>query len=73
MLGDLEPLIHEAMAEWQIPGLAIAVVLNDEPILVKTFGQRDVEAGSPVTTETQFVLCSGHQVLHCYRAWHAGG
>ena len=58
MLGDLEPLIHEAMAEWQIPGLAIAVVLNDEPILVKTFGQRDVEAGSPVTTETQFVLCS---------------
>ena len=58
MLGDLEPLIHEAMAEWQIPGLAIAVVLNDEPILVKAFGQRDVEAGSPVTTGTQFVLCS---------------
>jgi CubicO group peptidase (beta-lactamase class C family) len=58
MLGDLEPLIHEAMAEWRIPGLAIAVVLNDEPILVEAFGHRDVEAGSPVTTDTQFVLCS---------------
>ena len=58
MLDDLEPLIHEAMAEWKIPGLAIAVVHRDEPVLVKAFGRRDVEADLPVTTETQFVLCS---------------
>jgi CubicO group peptidase (beta-lactamase class C family) len=58
MLGDLESLIHEAMAEWQIPGLAIAVVHHDEPILVKAFGLRDVEAELPVTAETQFVICS---------------
>jgi CubicO group peptidase (beta-lactamase class C family) len=58
MLGDLESLIHEAMAEWQIPGLAIAVVHHDEPILVKAFGLRDVEAELPVTAETQFVTCS---------------
>ncbi len=58
MLDDLEPLIEQAMAEWKVPGLAIAVVHEDAPILVKVFGQRDVEAGLPVTTDTQFALCS---------------
>ena len=58
MLGDLDALIREAMAEWQIPGLAIAVVHHDEPILVQAFGQRDVEADLPITTDTQFILCS---------------
>jgi CubicO group peptidase (beta-lactamase class C family) len=58
MLDDLEPLIHEAMAEWRIPGLAIAIVHQGEPFLVKAFGHRDVEEGLPVTIDTQFVLCS---------------
>jgi hypothetical protein len=26
MLDDLDPLVHQAMAEWQFPGLAIVVV-----------------------------------------------
>jgi hypothetical protein len=26
MLDDLDPLVHQAMAEWQLPGLAIVVV-----------------------------------------------
>ena len=58
MWADLELLIKTAMAEWRIPGLAIAVVHHDEPVLVKGFGERDVEAAFPVTTETQFLLCS---------------
>jgi CubicO group peptidase (beta-lactamase class C family) len=58
MLSELEPLILEAMAEWQIPGLAIAVVQHDAPVLVRGFGEPDVEAGLPVTADTQFVLCS---------------
>jgi CubicO group peptidase (beta-lactamase class C family) len=57
-LGDLDPLIDEAMEEWQVPGLAVGVVLDGEPILLKVYGQRDVEAGLPVTNNTQFVLCS---------------
>jgi CubicO group peptidase (beta-lactamase class C family) len=55
---ELETLIAEAMGEWKIPGLAIAVVQNREVALLKAFGQRDVEAGLPVTTETQFTICS---------------
>ena len=56
---DLEPLIERAMAEWRVPGLAIAVVHNDVPVFVKAFGRRDREKPElPVTTETQFLLCS---------------
>src|SRR5580692_13194748 len=57
-LGDLDPLINEAMAEWQVPGLALCVVRDGETDLLKVYGQRDVEAGLPVTVDTQFLLCS---------------
>ena len=55
---ELEALISEAMDEWKVPGLAIAVVQNGEVALLKGYGLRDVEAGLPVTTDTQFMICS---------------
>src|SRR5215472_16781111 len=57
-IPDLECLITEAMDEWKIPGLAIAVVQNGEVTLVKAYGLRDVEARLPVSTDTQFTICS---------------
>lgn len=54
----LDQLIQEAMEEWQIPGLSLAVVRDGEPDHLKAFGLRDVEAGLPTTTDTQFILCS---------------
>jgi CubicO group peptidase (beta-lactamase class C family) len=41
---ELERLITEAMDEWKVPGLAVAVVQNGEVALVKACGHRDVEA-----------------------------
>ena len=55
---ELERLIAEAMDEWKIPGLAIAVVQNGEVALGRGCGLRDVEAGLPVTTDTQFLIGS---------------
>ena len=55
---ELERLITEAMDEWKVPGLAIAVVQNGEVALAKAYGLRDVGAGLPVTTDTQFTICS---------------
>ena len=54
----LERLIAEAMDEWKIPGLAIAVVQNGELALVRAYGLRDVEAGLKATTDTQFLIGS---------------
>src|SRR5262245_65920626 len=41
----LELLITEALDEWKIPGLAVAVVQNGEVALVRVYGLRDVAAG----------------------------
>src|SRR5580692_1076998 len=57
-IPDLERLIAEAMDEWKIPGLAIAVVQNGEAALVRAYGLRDVEAGLKATTDTQFLIGS---------------
>jgi hypothetical protein len=56
-IPDLESLIAEAIEEWKVPGLAVAVVRNEEVALVGAYGLHDVEAGLPVTTDTQFKHC----------------
>jgi CubicO group peptidase (beta-lactamase class C family) len=55
---SLDTLVHEAMEEWQVPGLALAITCDGEGDWVKAYGLRDVEAGLPVTGDTQFILCS---------------
>jgi CubicO group peptidase (beta-lactamase class C family) len=55
---ELEHLITEAMEEWKVPGLAVAVVQNGEVALARAYGLRDVEAGLKVTTDTQFLIGS---------------
>jgi CubicO group peptidase (beta-lactamase class C family) len=57
-IPEFELLIAEAMDEWKIPGLAVAVVQNGEVTLVRAYGLRDVEAGLKVTIDTQFLIGS---------------
>jgi CubicO group peptidase (beta-lactamase class C family) len=58
MLGDFDALVEEAMAEWQVPGIGIAILHRDETALLKAYGLRDVEAGLSATLSTQFAICS---------------
>ena len=46
---NLDTLVCEAMDEWQVPGLALAITRDGEGDWVKAYGLRDVEAGLPVT------------------------
>jgi CubicO group peptidase (beta-lactamase class C family) len=55
---NLDTLVREAMDEWQVPGLALAVARDGEGDWVKAYGLRDVEADLAVTADTQFILCS---------------
>src|SRR5437762_3372553 len=48
----------EVMADWKVPGVALAVVQDGKVALTRAYDQRDVEAGLPVTPATQFVICS---------------
>ena len=55
-LTGLDAVVEEFMEAWQVPGLAMAIVHEGEPAFIKAYGLRDVEAGLPVTTDTQFLL-----------------
>ena len=58
IVSDLDHLAAEVMADWKVPGVALAVVQDGKVALTRAYGQRDAEADLPVTPATQFVICS---------------
>jgi CubicO group peptidase (beta-lactamase class C family) len=58
LVPELDRLAVDSMADWKVPGAAIAVVQGDKVALAKAYGQRDVEANLPVTAATKFVIGS---------------
>jgi CubicO group peptidase (beta-lactamase class C family) len=58
VIPDLDRLAPDAMADWKVPGLALAVVQDGKVTLLRAYGQRNVEADLPVTAATQFLICS---------------
>jgi CubicO group peptidase (beta-lactamase class C family) len=55
---ELDQLAVDAMADWKLPGAALAVVQDGKLALVKAYGQRDADANLPVTPSTQFLIGS---------------
>ena len=53
---DLETVVTEVMAEWHIPGLALALVRQDAPPLLQVFGLRDIDSGMSVSNTTVFPI-----------------
>jgi len=46
-LAQFDPLVAEVMAEWRIPGLAMAVVRRGEPALFRCWGMVTSRAVRP--------------------------
>lgn len=57
-LKGLGNFIRRAMAEWRVPGLAIAVVDHGRTILAEGFGRRDVGRNLPMTPQTTMPIAS---------------
>jgi CubicO group peptidase (beta-lactamase class C family) len=57
-ISELDRLAADVMADWKVPGAALAVVQDGKVVLTRAYGQRDVEANLPVTPATQFAICS---------------
>ena len=57
-LQGLDDLAGDAMKQWKVPGVAVAVVQNGKVIYAKGYGYRDVENKLPVTTATLFPIGS---------------
>jgi CubicO group peptidase (beta-lactamase class C family) len=57
-LEDLDTYIEKSMEAWRVPGIAIAIVKEDQVIYNKGFGLRDINKNEPVDAKTQFAIAS---------------
>jgi len=57
LLG-LDDFVARVMKEWQVPGLALGVIQDGKPVLLKGYGYRDVEKRLPVTPRTLMAIGS---------------
>jgi CubicO group peptidase (beta-lactamase class C family) len=54
----LDAYVTRALADWGLPGVAIAVVRNDSVVYAKGFGVRELGKPAPVTAQTVFAIGS---------------
>jgi CubicO group peptidase (beta-lactamase class C family) len=57
-LKGLDAYILKAMKDWQLPGLAVAVLKDDKVVLAKGYGLREVGKNDPVDENTLFAIGS---------------
>ena len=57
-LHALDPIIEQLQSKGHFPGIAVAVMRDGKPVHVGTYGQADLEQGTPVTTSSVFELAS---------------
>lgn len=54
----LDAYVEQAMEEWQVPGLALAVVRNDSVLYTRGYGVRTFRSSAPVDDHTLFEIGS---------------
>jgi CubicO group peptidase (beta-lactamase class C family) len=57
-LAGLDAYIHAAMRDWEVPGLALAVVRNDSVIFAGGYGTTALGGAAPVDEHTLFAIAS---------------
>lgn len=60
---SLDTYIKRGMADWQIPGLAIAIVKDGKVIVSKGYGVREVGRPEPVDENTLFFIASNTKLF----------
>lgn len=53
-----DAFVERAMAEWQVPGVAVGVIKDGKVVLAKGYGHRDVVKKLPVTSQTLMAIGS---------------
>ena len=57
-LNNFDTYITQALADWHIPGAAVAITKGDEVLHSGGYGLRDIKQGLPVTANTRFPIAS---------------
>jgi CubicO group peptidase (beta-lactamase class C family) len=62
-LKGFTEFIIKAMAEWKVPGMAIAIVKDGKVVLAEGFGLKDVKNNLKVTPQTVFAIGSSSKAF----------
>ncbi len=57
-LNKLDAYFAKARADWEVPGMAIAIVKDDKIVLAKGYGVRELGKAAPVDEHTVFAIAS---------------
>ncbi|MGE0554855.1 MAG: serine hydrolase [Gemmatimonadales bacterium] len=57
-LSGFDRYVDQALARWDVPGVAVVIVRGDSIALIKGYGKRQAGRPEPVTTETLFEIGS---------------
>eukprot|EP01136_Pigoraptor_vietnamica_P012418 Opistho-1_new@52325 len=60
---SLNTYIEKGMKDWQIPGLAIAIVKDGKVVLMKGFGERNIQTHEKVDENTLFMIASNSKLF----------
>jgi CubicO group peptidase (beta-lactamase class C family) len=56
--NEIDAFVNQAMQAWNIPGLALAIVKDDQVMLAKGYGVRDMGKTNPVDEHSLFAIGS---------------
>ena len=56
--SDFDAYAQKAVKDWNIPGLALVVVKNNQVVFKKTYGVKSVQTNEPVNNDTYFACAS---------------
>ncbi len=62
-LESLDAYFAAAAQEWQVPGMAVAIVKDDQVVFAKGYGVRDIERGGRVDEHTLFAIASNSKAF----------
>jgi CubicO group peptidase (beta-lactamase class C family) len=57
-LAQLDPYIRSTLASTKVPGVAVAVVYNDQVVFLRGYGIRKVGEAAPIDSDTVFEIAS---------------
>ena len=62
-LNGFDEYVTKAMRDWEVPGIAIAVIKDDKIVLAKGYGVRQLGAEAPVDERTLFAIGSSSKAF----------
>src|SRR5688572_15379682 len=62
-LQGIDDYINKALKDWEVPGLAIAVVKNDKVLFARGYGVKKVGDAAPVSEKTLFAIGSSSKAF----------